>query len=311
MAEAVGARPRCQTARVAVALVFPGQGSQRPGMGAPWRTRAEWELVERAAAVLDHDCAGLLLDADAGTLKRPWAAQVATLLASLLALRALADRHEVIAVAGHSLGEFTALVAAGVLTEDDALRLVGERGAAMQDAADARPGTMAAVLGADDEVVEAACAEVDEAWPANYNAPQHVVISGTAQGLAAAGERLKQAAARRVLPIPVGGAYHTPLMAPAQPRLAAALAATTFHPALIPVVTNVDGRANTDGFAARLERQLVEPVRWAASQRALAVLGVSELIEVGPGGVLAGLAKRTVPQLRVRTVAGPDDLAGP
>jgi [acyl-carrier-protein] S-malonyltransferase len=158
---------------VAVALVFPGQGSQRPAMGEPWQSSPGWSLVERSGA------ADLLLAADADTLKRPDSAQVSTYLSSLLALHALPDL-DVVAVAGHSLGEYTALAAAGVLSDADGLALVQERGAAMQAAAEAAPGTMAALLGADDDVVDAVCAETEGAWPANYNAPGHVVVSGTA-----------------------------------------------------------------------------------------------------------------------------------
>ncbi len=285
---------------IKVALVFPGQGSQRPGMGEPWTGSPGWPLVEEAGA------ADLLLRADADTLKRPDNAQVSTYLASLLALRALPEL-DVVGLAGHSLGEYTALVAAGALSETDGLALVRERGAAMQAAAEAAPGTMAALLGADDETVDAVCAETDEAWTANYNAPGHVVVSGTADGVAAAGERGKERGVRRALPIPVGGAYHTPLMQPARPRLDAALGQASYGDPRLPVVENADADVHDDDWPALLSAQLTSPVRWSATVRRLVELGAQALVEVGPGGVLTGLARRIDRELPAYSVATPDD----
>lgn len=301
---------------MATALIFPGQGSQRPGMGQPFVGSPDWELVAHASDRVGRDLRRLLLDADADELRRPREAQIATLLVSLLALAALRaegvlDRLEVRAMAGHSLGEYTALVAAGALTEADGLALVAERGEAMQTAADAAPGTMAAVLGLDDAAIDAVCADLDSVWAANYNGPGHVVVSGTADGVAAASAAAKEAGARRVLPIPVGGAYHTPLMAPARPRLAAALAASAYADAGVPVTTNVDAAAHTSAgeWAGLLTEQLTAPVRWRQSLDALVTGGVDRLVEVGPGGVLTGLAKRGAPTCTAVSVATPDDVA--
>lgn len=302
-----------------VALVFPGQGSQRPGMGAPWRGGAGWELVDKASAALGRDLSALLLDADAETLRATREAQLSTLLVSLLALAALPEGLDVVAVAGHSLGEITALHAAGVLTADDALHLVAERGEAMQSAADAVPGTMAAVLGLTDEDVAEVCAGLPDVWPANANAPRHVVVSGTVAGVAAAGPALRAAGARRVLPLPVGGAFHTPLMAPARPRLEAALGRVAYSGPRVPVFSNVTARPHAPGAVAqRLTEQLTAPVLWRQTLEALPAHGVDTVVEVGPGGVLAGLATRTLAAgmapadapagRRVLSVARPEDL---
>ena len=289
------------------ALVLPGQGSQRPGAGAPWRRFPAWSLVERASDLLERDVAQLLLDADAEQLRRTGEAQLATFLVSLLAWRSLLDL-DVAVVAGHSLGELTALVVAGVLTPEAGLLLVAERGAAMQAAADASPGTMAAVLGLSDEVVDEVCGQVDGVWPAGYNAPAHVVVSGTVDGVAAAGAALRAAGARRVLALPVGGAFHTPLMAPARDRLDVALRVTAYAPPTVPVLSAMTV-GPYDDVPVTLSRQLTAPVRWRQLLGALRERGVERVVEVGPGGVLAGLVKRTLPGVAVTTVATPDDLA--
>ncbi|GAC1324727.1 MAG: ACP S-malonyltransferase [Mycobacteriales bacterium] len=302
-----------------VALTFPGQGSQRPGMGAPYAGSPGWALVDRASEVLGRDLGRLLVDADAEELRSPREAQLSTYLTSLLALErlraeGLLGELAAVAVAGHSLGEYTALVAAGVLSAEDGVRLVSERGEAMQTAARDRPGTMAAVLGAAEGVVERVCAEARsvgaQVWPANDNGPGHVVVSGTAEGIEAVREPLAAAGARRVLPIPVGGAYHTPLMEPAQQRLDAALDAAPYADATIPVTTNVDAGAHTAAADWRdlLSAQLTSPVRWRETLASLAADGVTMLVEVGPGGVLTGLAKRGAPGVAAYSVATPEDL---
>ncbi len=291
------------------AVIFPGQGSQRPGMGTAWRGTLGWQGVADAGEVLGRDVAALLLEADAETLRATREAQLTTYLASLLAWDAC-GLHPVV-VAGHSLGELTALVAAGLLDRADGLRLVAARGKAMQDAADARPGTMAAVLGLDEDAVEQVCEGVEGAWPANYNAPSHVVVSGTVSGVAAAGAALKQAGARRVLPLPVGGAFHTPLMQPAQQVLDTALAAVTFRPAALSVLSGTDLREyeHPEPAAQTLSRQLTAPVRWRQLLETLHLYGVERVVELGPGGVLAGLVKRTLPGVQVISAATPEQVA--
>lgn len=207
------------------------------------------------------------------------------------------------AVAGHSLGEFSALVANGVLTFDDALRLVSARAEAMQRACEARPGTMAAILGLADERVEQVCAEVAAATneivvPANYNCPGQLVISGSVAGVNAACDALKAAGAKRALVLQVGGAFHSPLMQPAEDELAAALARTTFHPAVCPVYQNVDAAPHETPEEIRdnLRRQLTAPVRWTQSVQRMVADGHADFVECGPGKVLQGLVKKIAPE---------------
>ncbi len=295
-----------------LALLFPGQGSQRPQMGVPWRNAPAWELVERLAEATGRDLAGLLLDADADTLKATRNAQLAAFALSLVILEAsrrsgLADRRGR-AVAGHSLGEYTALVAAGALRPEEGARLVAARGEAMQTAADAEAGTMAAVLGLATDRVAQACRSADGAWPANDNAPGQVVIAGTVDGVAAAGEVAKGLGAKRVVPLAVGGAFHSPLMAPAQGRLDAALAGVAFGSADVDVVANVDAAAHRGGWAGLLSAQLVSPVRWRESLLTLSGLGVTHFLELGPGNELSGMVKRTVEDSKRANVATPEDL---
>lgn len=283
-------------ARVRVALVLPGQGSQRPGAGAPWTATPGWDLVRTASDVLDRDVAALLLDADAEQLRATREAQLTTFLLSLVVVEALPDL-DVVAVAGHSLGDLTALVVAGALSFEDGLRVVDARGAAMQEACDAIPGTMAAVLGLDPDAVDAALPP--GVWSANDNAPQHVVVSGGVDSVAGAGPRLKEAGARRVLPLQVGGAFHTPHMAPARPRLEQALAAAAFR---APSTTVLSGSlaGPYDDPAAELSRQLTARIRWR--ETLLALPPVDAVLECGPGAVLTGLVKRTLPGVRALAV---------
>lgn len=294
---------------MSTALVFPGQGSQRPGMGAAWRHAACWSLAEVASDLLGRNVGRLLLEADAEELRPTREAQVTTFLLSLMVWETLHDLPGVAVVAGHSLGEYTALVAAGVLTIDDGLMLVGARGAAMQEAADAAPGTMAAVLGLEDAAVVATVEVVDGVWPANFNAPSHVVVSGTGAGVAAGSQALRAAGARRVLPLPVGGAFHTPLMAPARARLDGALREVTFADPAVPVLTGVTAQPYADDPAAVLSAQLTSPVRWRQVLEALPSYGVDRVVELGPGGVLTGLVKRTLPGVQAVSVSAPADLA--
>jgi [acyl-carrier-protein] S-malonyltransferase len=293
-----------------LALTFPGQGSQRPGMGSAWTDTPSWALVDRASAVVGRDVGALLLDADAEELKATRNAQLTTFVASLVALDALraAELPSPNAVAGHSLGEYTALTAAGALSFEDGVRLVAARGEAMQGAADARPGTMAAVLGLDVDDVAAACEGVEGAWVANDNAPGQVVVAGTAAGVEAAGTAAKERGAKRVMPLPVGGAFHTPLMAPAADGLRAALAEVTFADPRPAVVANVDAAPHGSGEEWRglLTEQLCRPVRWRPTLEHLGAAGSVTVVEVGPGGVLTGMAKRTLADARTLAVSEPD-----
>ena len=290
-----------------LALLFPGQGSQRPQMGAPWTGHPAWTVVDRIADATGRDVAHLLTEADADELKATRNSQLAAFALSLVTLEAArAESPTFAAVAGHSLGEYTALVAAGALQPEAAARLVAERGEAMQTAADAAAGTMAAVLGLDADLVRQACAGVEGAWPANDNAPGQIVIAGTPAGVEAAGEAARALGAKRVMPLAVGGAFHSPLMAPAQARLDDALNAAEFAPAEVDLVANVD--AHRDGFAALLSRQLTSPVRWRESLQTLAATGTTHFLELGPGTELSGMVKRTVESSERANVATPDDL---
>lgn len=295
-----------------LAFTFPGQGSQQPGMGAPWVEHPSWALVGAVAEATGRDVAHLLLDADADELRRTENAQLATHVMSLVvhdAVTRLGVRCSV--AAGHSLGEYSALAAVGALPVADAVRLVAERGAAMQAAADARPGTMAAVLGADDEVVVRACEQAEgDVWVANLNGAGQIVIAGDADAITEAGAIAKDLGARKVMPLPVGGAFHTPFMAPAADRLRAALDAAPWSHADIPVIANVDAEPHreADGWAALLHAQLTSPVRWRQTVERMVTDGVTVFLELGPGNVLTGVAKRAAPDGTAVSVSSPDDL---
>ncbi len=295
-----------------LAFTFPGQGSQRPGMGRPWREHESWELIDEASDIAGRDIGQLLCDADADELKDTRNAQLSTFVSSLMVLDAVERLGiEPSFCAGHSLGEYTALTATGALGFDDGVRLVVERAAAMHDASDERPGTMAAVLGLEDDEVEIACRRADaDVWVANFNAPGQVVIAGSADGVAAAADHAKELGAKRVMPLPVSGAFHTPYMAPARDRLRAALATADPRDTDVPVVSNVDALAHDlgDDWAKLLSAQLSSPVRWKQCLLTLADAGVSDFAELGPGSVLTGMAKRTVPDGRTISVATPEDL---
>jgi [acyl-carrier-protein] S-malonyltransferase len=294
-------------------FTFPGQGSQRAGMGAPWVDHPSWELVDEASAVAGRSVEHLLLEADPEELKQPRNAQLATFVTSLLALDAV-ERVGLSpsACAGHSLGEYTALVATGALRFDDGVRVVTERGEAMQAAADDRPGTMAAVLGLDDGDADAACRRADgDAWVANYNAPGQVVVAGSAEALDRAAVAARELGAKKVMPIPVGGAFHTPYMAPARDRLRKALDDARLTEPEVPVVANVDARAHTGAaeWTDLLTSQLCSPVRWHQSISRLAAEGGDVFVELGAGGVLTGLAKRILGKgATAFSVATPQDV---
>ncbi|HVM02513.1 MAG TPA: ACP S-malonyltransferase [Acidimicrobiales bacterium] len=289
--------------------MFPGQGAQRAGLGAPWQGDHAWSLVERAERVLDRPLAPLLLDPDA-PLDRTEGAQLAVLLTSLMAWQAVRDAiGEPVALAGHSLGQVTALIAAGVLPFDDGIRLAARRAAHTQRAADHRPGRMVALLGATPDQADQACRAAPGAcWVANDNAPGQIVVAGTPEGVDAAVAAAPAAGIRRTTPLPVGGAFHTPLMEEARAAFAGDLASAPLRPSPVPVVSNGDARAyaDGDGWRARLADHLVHPVRWRESVATLVEMGATELVEVGPGATLAGLARRIVPGVAVRTT---DELA--
>lgn len=295
-----------------LAFTFPGQGSQRPGMGRPWVGHDSWELVDEASDVSGRDVGALLLDADADSLKDTRNAQLTTFVSSLMVLDAVERLGiEPSYCAGHSLGEYTALTASGALSFEDGVRLVVERADAMHEAGIASPGTMAAVLGLDDDQVEVACRRADsEVWVANFNAPGQVVIAGSPAGVAAAGVIAKELGAKKVMPLQVSGAFHTPFMTAARDRLRIAIASAAPRDTEVPVVSNVDALLHATGeeWSSLLSAQLSNPVRWKHCLLTLAEAGVSGFLELGPGGVLTGMAKRTVDSARTISVATPDEL---
>ena len=295
-----------------LAFTFPGQGSQRPGMGRPWADHESWELVEEASVHAERDVARLLLDADAEELRDTRNAQLTTFVSSLMVLDAVERLGlEPSFCAGHSLGEYTALTASGALSFEDGVHLVCERADAMHQAGLDNPGTMAAVLGLDDDLVEVACRRADsDVWVANFNAPGQVVIAGSPDGVAAAGIVAKELGAKKVMPLQVSGAFHTPFMVPARDRLRKAIAEANPRDTEIPVVSNVDAQAHNTGqaWSSLLSAQLSSPVRWKHSLLTLAELGVTGFAELGPGGVLTGMAKRTVESARTISVSTPEEL---
>ena len=295
-----------------LAFTFPGQGSQRPGMGLPWREHESWELVDEASDVAGRDVAKLLCDADAEELRDTRNAQLTTFVSSLLVLDAVERLGvEPSFCAGHSLGEYTALTATGALGFDDGVRLVAARAAAMHDAGNAQPGTMAAVLGLDDDQVEIACRRADaDVWVANFNAPGQVVIAGSPAGVEAAAVHAKELGAKKVMPLQVSGAFHTPFMTAARDRLRKAIAEANPRDTEVPVISNVDALAHNTGaeWSSLLSAQLSSPVRWKHCLLALEDNGVTEFVELGPGGVLTGMAKRTVDAARTIAVSTPEDL---
>ncbi len=295
-----------------LAFTFPGQGSQRPGMGLPWRDHESWELVDEASEIASRDVGALLCDADADELRDTRNAQLTTFVSSLMVLDAVERLGiEPSYCAGHSLGEYTALTATGALGFDDGVRLVAERAAAMHDAGTAQPGTMAAVLGLDDDQVEVACRRADaDVWVANFNAPGQVVIAGSPEGVDAAAGHARQLGAKRVMPLQVAGAFHTPFMTSARDRLRAALADADPRDSDVPVVSNVDALAHDRGadWASLLSAQLSSPVRWKHALLTLSNAGITDFAELGPGAVLTGMAKRTVQSCRTISVATPEDL---
>lgn len=288
------------------AYVFPGQGSQFSGMGKDlYENNAQARaMFEKANEILGFEITKVMFEGTDEELKQTDVTQPAIFLHSVILASTIIDFKPDM-VAGHSLGEFSALVAAGALSFEDALRLVAKRADAMQRACIISPSTMAAVLGLDDARIEEICASVEGevVVAANFNCPGQVVISGTHEGVRLAGEKLKEAGAKRVLPLPVGGAFHSPLMEPAREELAAAIEATAFTTPRCPIYQNVNAQAATDveTIKQNLISQLTAPVRWTQSVRAMVADGAVEFVECGPGKVLQGLVKKIASEV---TTAG-------
>lgn len=281
------------------AYVFPGQGSQFIGMGKDLYEKSESAkaLFEKANEILGFSITDVMFNGTDEELKQTKVTQPAIFLHSVILAKETPDFQPDM-VAGHSLGEFSALVAAGALSFEDGLVLVSKRALAMQKACEANPSTMAAVLNLADNVIEDICASVDDVVvAANYNCPGQVVISGTNEGVALAGEKLKEAGAKRVLLLPVGGAFHSPLMEPAREELAAAIEATNFNAPVCPIYQNVNAQPSTDvtTIKANLIAQLTGAVKWTQSVQNMVADGATSFVECGPGKVLQGLVKKISP----------------
>ena len=285
------------------AFVFPGQGAQFSGMGKDLYdnyTQAQ-AMMQKANDILGFAITDIMFEGSDEDLKQTRVTQPAIYLHSVISAQ-LMTTYQPNMVAGHSLGEFSALVAAGVLSWEDALKLVSERALAMQEACEIQPGTMAAVLGLADDKVAEVCDSIDDiVVAANFNCPGQVVISGSLTGIDTACKTLKDAGAKRALKLPVGGAFHSPLMQPAAERLQKAILATTFHTPQCPVYQNVSAKAETDKniIQQQLLQQLTSPVRWTQSVQQMIADGANEFYEFGPGDVLKGLIKKINPEVEV------------
>ena len=277
------------------AYVFPGQGAQFSGMGKDlYETNAEAKaLFDKANEILGFNITEIMFSGTADELKQTKVTQPAVFLHSVILAKVM--NIQPAAVAGHSLGEFSALVAAGALSFEDGLRLVAKRAMAMQKCCESQPGGMAAILNLDDAVVEQVCAEIDGVVvAANYNCPGQLVISGADEAVDAACAKLKEAGAKRALRLPVGGAFHSPLMEAARAELEQAIAEVEFNTPVCPIYQNVDAMPHTDAesIKANLIAQLTAPVRWTQIAKKMIADGVEAFTELGPGNVLQGLIKK-------------------
>ncbi|MCR5860806.1 ACP S-malonyltransferase [Flavobacterium sp. J372] len=290
------------------AYVFPGQGAQFTGMGKDLydSSATAKELFEKANDILGFRITDIMFDGTADQLKETKVTQPAVFLHSVILALTMGDSFKPDMVAGHSLGEFSALVAAGALSFEDGLKLVSQRALAMQKACEITPSTMAAVLGLEDKVVEDVCEGVEGiVVAANYNCPGQLVISGETTAVELACEALKAAGAKRALILPVGGAFHSPMMEPAREELAAAIEQTTFKNPVCPVYQNVLATAvsDADEIKKNLIIQLTAPVKWTQSVQNMVADGATEFIEVGPGNVLQGLVKKIVKEAQTSAAA--------
>lgn len=290
------------------AYVFPGQGAQFSGMGKDLydNSIAARKRFDSANEILGFRITDLMFDGSDEDLKRTKVTQPAIFLHSVILAEVLGDRFQPNMVAGHSLGEFSALVAARAMSFEAGLELVSQRAQAMQKACEIKPSTMAAILGLDDEVVERICTETDGiVVAANYNCPGQLVISGEVPAVEKACEKLTEAGARRAMILPVGGAFHSPLMEPARVQLEAAIAATEINKPICPIYQNVPATAVSDPemIKSNLSAQLTAPVKWTQSMQNMLADGATEVIEVGPGKVLCGLFKKVDRALPVSSAA--------
>jgi len=291
------------------AFVFPGQGAQFPGMGKDLYENYPLakELFEKANDILGYRITDIMFDGTDEDLRQTKVTQPAVFLHSVISALCMGDDFKPEMTAGHSLGEFSALVAAGALTFEDGLKLVYARAMAMQKACEKTPSTMAAILGLPDEKVEEICASItdDICVPANYNSPGQVVISGTVTGVEKACELMKAAGAKRALPLKVGGAFHSPLMEPAKVELEAAITATTISVPKCPVYQNVDALPHTDPeeIKKNLVAQLTASVKWTQIVKNMVADGATDFTECGPGAVLQGLIKKISPEVTAHGIA--------